>query len=400
MVQRSDPVTLSTVSEHADLEAKLRELWCEVERGYPGTSQEQAADEWDVDVTGFGPGAVVFRGPAIALLHQLITDLSASALSKGGRRPGAAHDLIVETCRRALDESPESAIASFRKAISAAQDRYRVYEDIRGASIASGLTIGASTIYAQMPSELAESPAMAMYGSEFPAGLIVAEVEAYDRESAVFIAQQRFAETRSILALLEFPPHTRPTPAHIVVDHIGHQIFSSARFEKYVPSMITAGDLPRGYAELSGAAAKSAEERTDWETRTLAAARWYREAITTAWQAQRLGALMSALECLLVAPGEDGKGSRIASRLPDQAYPPGQSRKVTRKWILRLYRHRGAAIHEGTDYREDLELDRLESLTRNVINWAVWHLWPEHSHGPPGAPCATFDEARGRDQRS
>jgi hypothetical protein len=125
----------------------------------------------------------------------------------------------------------------------------------------------------------------------------------------------------------------------------------------------------------------------------LAAARWFREAVISTWPAQRLGALMSSLECLLVPFGAtQGKGSRIGRNLPPSLYPPGTSRKAVRKWLQNLYLHRNSALHAGVDYLEDLDVDRLEDLTREVIEWAIWHLSPMHAHGELDTACVSLDQ--------
>jgi hypothetical protein len=381
------------VADYSDLEANLRMLWSEVERGSIMNSTESNDDDLDVSVAEFGlrSGAVVFRGQAFEALESCVRDLADSALSSGGPRPEAAQALVVETCSIALNESQDAALAFLRSALSTGPSRYQVHEDIRGPFPIEELTIGACTIRSELPPDIAEIPAVKHLGN-FPSGLLSVNVEAYDHESAVFPAQQRFAETRAILVLLAFPPYERPRIARIVGGSDGRYRISAEHSERFVPQRIDAeGSLWPGYSDLSLAAGKPDHERTDWEKRTLGAARWFREAVLATWQAQRLGALMSALECLLVPPGvRRGKGSQIAKHLPDRAYPPGHSREATAEWLKALYQHRNAAVHEATDYLEDLELDRLEAVTANIIDWGVWHLGPMHAHGTLDTACSTF----------
>jgi hypothetical protein len=152
------------------------------------------------------------------------------------------------------------------------------------------------------------------------------------------------------------------------------------------------GHLIPPYRQLSRAAARDEERRSDWERRVLAAVRWFSRACRSEWSADQLVGLMVALECLFVAGTTEGnKGARIATRLTDRWKLNEMTAEEQEAWLRRLYRARNDAAHEGRDFVNDLEVERLADLAHVAIRGLAWHLVP--AHRARGRSCRTFTEA-------
>jgi hypothetical protein len=101
---------------------------------------------------------------------------------------------------------------------------------------------------------------------------------------------------------------------------------------------------------------------------------------------------MVALECLFVENRRERyKGTLIAKRLSERFKLRELTAEQQIEWLKRLYAARNEAIHEGRDFVNDLEVDRLLDLTRVTVARLAWHLVP--SHRPRGRSCATWREA-------
>jgi hypothetical protein len=101
---------------------------------------------------------------------------------------------------------------------------------------------------------------------------------------------------------------------------------------------------------------------------------------------------MVALECLFVAgQSESRKGALIWERLTARFRMRELTGREQADWLLRLYRARNQAVHEGRDYIDDLHVDRLSELTQYVTRASAWHLVPRHRAS--GRSCRTFEAA-------
>lgn len=102
---------------------------------------------------------------------------------------------------------------------------------------------------------------------------------------------------------------------------------------------------------------------------------------------------MAALECVFVRREETRNlGPTIAKRLSERNIQLNEfSRKQQQKWLRTLYEGRKKAVHEGWEYVDDIDVDRLLELTRYVIQGMSVHLVPDHR--PSRRSCRTFDEA-------
>jgi hypothetical protein len=154
------------------------------------------------------------------------------------------------------------------------------------------------------------------------------------------------------------------------------------------------GNVWPGYSQLGEAAGKPADQQTDWERRTLGAARWWFQAATHTWPSAALVAAMSAIEALMSFRGEKtGKHKTIAKRLVK-----GRARvrgvDDVESWFRQIHgRWRNNAAHDALFYLEDREVARAVELAEAIVRWAVGHLDPWHT-SPYGA-CTTIEEAHG-----
>lgn len=159
------------------------------------------------------------------------------------------------------------------------------------------------------------------------------------------------------------------------------------------PNFVDAkGRLVPPFRQLSRAAAKDESARSDWERRVLAAARWLSLGLNSIWAADRLVAVMVALECLFVeGPSEQYKGAAIARRFTERFEMHERTAEEQEEWLVRLYRSRNAAAHEGRSFTDDLDVDRLTELTHYVVREMSYHLIPGHRR--PGRSCRTWAQA-------
>lgn len=156
------------------------------------------------------------------------------------------------------------------------------------------------------------------------------------------------------------------------------------------------GRIHPHYRPLSDAASRADAERTEWERRAVASARWFARATQTFWPSEALISCMTALECLFVRDrGVRDKGAAIANRSTERWVTRGRTVEDEREWLRTLYRARNDAVHEGRKFVEDLEVDRLVDLTAYAVRWGAWHLYPYHAHSQRA--CATFDEVMAHD---
>jgi hypothetical protein len=99
---------------------------------------------------------------------------------------------------------------------------------------------------------------------------------------------------------------------------------------------------------------------------------------------------MIALECLFVE-GRGPKGTVIAERLTERFRLNELTKTDQISWLERLYRARNGAVHEGRQFTNDLEVDRLLEVTQYVIRRMSLHLIPGHRR--KGRSCTTFEAA-------
>jgi hypothetical protein len=167
------------------------------------------------------------------------------------------------------------------------------------------------------------------------------KVQARGGQTARFLAAERFADSASILDLIERPKLDPPVgEAMLVRENGGGARFVPARIPRFIhPNYVDPrGRLVPPFRQLSRAAAKDEDARSDWERRVLAATRWLSRALDSARPADRLVANMVALECLFIAGERTYKGAHIASRAGSMARSCGHAplRRLRDSQRLRL----------------------------------------------------------------
>lgn len=225
----------------------------------------------------------------------------------------------------------------------------------------------------------------------FVAPIAYVKVRARDAEAARVLAAERFAESSSILDVIDRPKLTAGRTMMLRrQDGTGH--FAWMRRGWIINYLDDRGRLEPPYYQLSRALSRPESVRSDWERRVLAATRWFSRSCSSAWPADRLANLMVALECLFVSgQSESKKGALIAERLTERFRMRDMTEKAQAEWLLRLYKARNQAVHEGRDYIDDLEVDRLTEVMQYVIRASARHLVP--AHRTSGRSCRTFEAA-------
>jgi hypothetical protein len=101
---------------------------------------------------------------------------------------------------------------------------------------------------------------------------------------------------------------------------------------------------------------------------------------------------MIALEALFIeGQNERSKGAHIAERLTARFKLNELTHDEQVNWLSRLYRGRNDAVHEGRDFANDLEVDRLFDLLRAALVRLALHLDP--AHRTSRRSCRTWEQA-------
>jgi hypothetical protein len=347
--------------------------------------------------TGSPSAGLVFRGAALELLRHLQRQLAGSALAKGGPSRKAVERLLIETCRRSIAEGPDAASSWLEERLHERLEEWLVIEPFDVFLPVERATLGACEISRHLPEEIGSDFLAGAVKDDIAGPVIRAAVLAQDADSARLVARDRIEEARAILML--FNREHREVPRLHVIGKPGGGMSVAFGSGTLMAHRLydEDGRIHPTYAPISTAAGKEESGRTDWERRTVAAVRWFARASGTTWPPEALIANMVGLECLFV---EDRsvrrKGEAIAHALTDRLVLKGLSSDEQREWLISLYRRRNDAAHEGRQYAEDLEVDRLTDLLWWASQWAIWHLNPYHSDS--GTPCRTFAEAMGQHQ--
>lgn len=267
-------------------------------------------------------------------------------------------------------------------------------DNVRGRDI----TIGTCTI-SHAGHDLPGETTLTVVGLTPPT--IATSVRALDDEAARVAAREAFGEARAILAVADGRPW-KVGPRAVVVQQPSGGVGTATSSDQLNswPAVNEAPyrrELVPGFHELSLAAAKPIASRTDWEGRTLAAARWYHRASTTAWYSEAVAAAISALEVLLLdphEPDEDGPSnlSMLRRRIKQTmgVFDHFSNHGEQKRWLHARYTDRNNALHGGHPPVSDLEVERLLSIVSYACRWALWHLNPFHR--APEYSCASLDE--------
>jgi hypothetical protein len=310
-----------------------------------------------------------------------------------------ASALLMAACEDAVAGTIKEALAAFGEKLESPLESWIVAEPIDLLMSSKRLTLGTTTYARDMPRAVAPRRVLAQaetYGLRAPVRFVT--VRARDQTAAKILAAERFAESLALLNLISRQGtrvgHATTTGRNLMLRHQdGRWSISLSRKTWIVRDELLddRGRLVPPYLQLSRAATRAEDKRSDWQRRVLAAVRWYSKSADSEWPADRLASLMVALECLFVeSRREQQKGSKIAERLTERFRLNDKSATEQLKWLEGLYASRNDAIHEGRDFLDDLEIDRLSELTRFVIRHLAEHLAPGHRR--PGRSCRTFEQ--------
>jgi hypothetical protein len=214
---------------------------------------------------------------------------------------------------------------------------------------------------------------------------------ARDEYTAAVLADQTFGEATSVLEVTSLGNQAQIDSRLVLVRADGKVI---DRPRRRMPARVDTLIAPDGaplppFYQLSEAAVTQA--RTDWEQRVLAASRWYSGGIAAPWPSHALVIFMNALEALFIdRRNERQKGATIAQRGARLVLMPGTTEASRVTWLANLYRQRNLAVHQGIEYRNEIEVESLADFTLAAIGWAVDHL--DSAHRDPPATCRTADE--------
>jgi len=342
-------------------------------------------------VYGFGQhgsDSILFRGEALTRLSYLSKLLSAHALGGDGIRPDGIRGIIARACQVALRQGSQSGLEAFDSQLN--QPARSWLATVATDDRAEDLHIGDCRFSQDWPDHLRDL----VGGDEFIMTRVeppcfTVPVAGKDTESAAVLAMDRVDEVRAVLAIAHVGRIRQGRPALVlssgdVATNTVHAV-GAAKTRLWLgghedPNL---GWLP-GLRELGESVALADAQRTEWQRRVASAARWALIAQETRWYAQSLVSLMIAFECLFVPRRHGhGKGQRIAMRASATVVLPGRSRTTQQEWLAKLYRRRNDAAHEGLPMEEDLDVEDLIVLVRQLLHWAIWHLDPGHAnHGP------------------
>ena len=347
--------------------------------------------------TSRGRSPFGIEGDALPLLRSLQRRIVGPSRAKYGMSTDEARALLMECCSGAVEGTIKGAVAMLFETLESDPVKMTVAETTGAIFLTPKLKVARTVYWKHVPRWLATKRQLETFApaERFRAPICVTEVTCRGFSSALVLARHRFAESGAILDLAAPPEHlgsdsywvsAGPRRGGFVYRHPGWVLQAAlVKGERLVPPFL----------QLSRAAAKDEGQRSEWERRLLAATHWYSRAYRNEWPAHRLSNAMAALECVWIPTNQTGNlGPTIAKRLSERSILLHEfSRKQQQKWLGALYEGRKKAVHEGWEYVDDIDVDRLLELTSYVIRGMSVHLIPDHRTSRRS--CRTFDEAMG-----
>lgn len=364
------------------------------------TSVESGETELDTDEpvlrVGLRETGLLFRGDALHLLRQLQERLAVAALGSDSHiHSDEVRQLAIEACRRAQSAGEDAAVAWFQGALLRSPKTVWIGVPIAAHFTGDALDLGRCRLIRELPAA-AKADVFASADAFRDRQVLATEVKARDPISAEIRARDALDEGISLLRLVADEPSEHPVGTHCWIreEQPGFAYRSSDMW--FVRRAGSEGTLWPPYRDLARSMAVSAAEQTEWERRAIAACRWYNRAMSAGWPSVSLAACFTALECLLVrGRQEPEKGAKVAERVTrHRARVRGLDEDELRQWIIDLYRRRNDTVHEGVAYADEIEIARLEELTRAATHWAATHL--DRHHRLAGV-CSSFDDVHDGD---
>jgi len=342
---------------------------------------------------GLGPDAFSLQGKAFELLDWLARSLATPALQQGGLSYDEARDTLLRSCFTAKLHGAAAAIAELESLLARPPREWHVLRPLRAALPRDPFQIGACTVQRGLPAKLGLGEGW-LGEDEFPALTIATTVLARDDDSAAILAEQRFGEAFGLVQVFDHGGSPTLGEARAIVNHEGTiSVNPDPRRAFHFSDFIAKdGELPRRLQVASDAAARSMEQRSDWERRVIAAGRWFSNGMASPWPSEKLVSLFVSLEALFVAgKSESGnKKGHIADRLTARLAVDGRTPDEQRAWLISLYDYRSDAVHEARDFLDDFEVAELSKLVWRSMHWAMHHLVSDHRR--ERRPCADFAE--------
>jgi hypothetical protein len=299
---------------------------------------------------------------------------------------------LTETASRAIRAPYAAAESWLRQQGEAPLDEWFIVDHVDAIHIpVPRLTVGRSTFYLRPPQKLRRTHrAQMLSAGGFHPPYVATTVIARDPGAAHVIASEHFAESGAILDLIDRREPGGEQFYALRRDGRGTLSFSRGGWILDATTVTPTARLIPPFQQLSRAAGKDEDVRSDWERRALAASRWFSSSLRSPWPADRLVSLMVALESLFVeGKNERRKGQVIAKRLTERFRRRGMTSTEQEAWLSDLYQRRNEAAHEGRAYQADLEVELLADLTHVAIRWAAHHLVP--AHRPSRRSCRSFE---------
>ena len=328
---------------------------------------------------------------AMPLFRSLQRRLAGSARKHSGLSPDETDALLMQACERAVSGRVKDAVAELLDTLGEEPEEWVVTEpvDIFLPPGVPRLRVGRTTYSQRLP----RLPAGQKFVGRFVPPVATARVVSRGAATARVLARETFAESGAILDLI-VPPANTGSEATVVRRRSdpprGPGYSRPGWFLGTVP--ISEGRLPAPFLYLSRAAGRDEANRSEWQRRVLAAARWYSRGHRSESASDRIVSAMVALESLfVVGRREPQKGVLIAERATQRLRAGGMTEDEQRAWLRRLYQVRNDAAHEGREVLDDLEVDRLLDLTNVAVRVSVYHLDPDHRE--PRRACRTYAEA-------
>jgi hypothetical protein len=328
--------------------------------------------------------------PVSRALQRMLAGPSRAA---SGISPKDAEQIILSACGEAVRGTVKGAIAGLEEASSSPPVRIKIAEHAPIVIPTAHLKIGRTTYLRDFPEAWRSHTTTELATDRLRAPLARTTVEARSMVTAAFLARERFTESAAILDLVVANSSSvDEVLLYRVTD--GGGVTYSRPYWIVQDVVVDRGHLVPPYRQLARAAEKPEDRRTEWSRRLLAATRWHSQARRDTWTPDRLGAAMSMLECLFVDHKENPKGAAIADRLTERLLLNHMTPDEQIAWLVRLYRHRNDAVHDGLDFPNDLEVDLLLDLSRSALRRFCWLLVPGGKGGRRA--CRTFAEAMAR----
>lgn len=332
---------------------------------------------------------VIIEGETLRLLRSLQRRLAGSSRATSGFSPDEMQPLLLDACEASIAGTIKAAIAELLATISSPIEEWSIAEPVEMALTVPRLVVGRTT-YSHRVHRSAFHDSLDQ--SKFVPPFACTRVKSRTPQTARVLARQRFAESLAVLDLAAPPANTG---SHVTswrrASGSGSRQYSTVG-PIIGENLVLGTRLRAPYRQLAQATGREESKRSDWERRVLAATRWFSRSHRSPWPADRLAGAMVALECLFIADRrERSKGNLIATRLTERFQMNEKAATAQIQWLLNLYRARNDAVHEGRDFLDDLDVDRLVDLTRYVVVISSHHLDPSHSK--EHRSCRTFDDA-------